>query len=62
MEMRLLTVDEASRYLHLHPQTVYLMVRKGELPVFRVARRAIRFDKDILDQWIAGKIEQAKFK
>jgi len=57
MEQRLLTVEEASEYLHLHPQTVYFMARQGELPALKVGR-AVRFDKLGLDQWIQRKIDE----
>jgi excisionase family DNA binding protein len=51
MEPRLLTIDEASQYLSLHPKTIYFMARKGELPVVKVGR-AVRFDRIALDHWI----------
>ncbi len=57
MLSRLLTVEEVSAYLNLHQQTVYLMVRQGDLPVLRLGR-AIRFDKLELDLWIKKKIDE----
>jgi len=56
MEPRLLTVNEASQYLSLHPKTVYFMARKGELPVVKIGR-AVRFDKAQLDFWIKKSLE-----
>jgi len=61
MQSRLLTVEELSTYLNLHPQTVYFMARQGELPVLRVGR-AVRFDKVEIDLWIKRKIDEAHEK
>ena len=57
MQSRLLTVEEVSEYLNLHPQTVYVMARLGELPVLKLGR-AVRFDKVELDLWIKRKIDE----
>ena len=57
MQSRLLTAEEVSQYLNLHPQTVYFMARRGELPVVKVGR-AVRFDKVELDLWIKRKVEE----
>jgi len=57
MQSRLLTVEEVSEYLNLHPQTVYVMARLGELPVLKVGR-AVRFDKVEIDLWIKRKIDE----
>lgn len=43
--MKLLTVKEVAAVLRVSPQTVYLMVKRGELPAFRV-RSSWRFDAD----------------
>ena len=56
MKSRLLTVEEVSSYLHIHPQTVYYMARKGELPVVRI-RSAVRFDKLAIDKWIQRQVD-----
>jgi len=61
IEQRLLTVEQASLYLNLHPQTVYVMARQGELPILRVGR-AVRFDRLELDRWIQRKIEENQEK
>lgn len=57
MQSRLLTAEEVSRYLNLHPQTVYFMARRGILPVLKVGR-AVRFDKVEIDLWIKRKIDE----
>ena len=57
MQPRLLTVEEVSDYLKLHPQTLYFMARQGELPVIKFGR-AVRFDRVELDLWIKRKIDE----
>jgi excisionase family DNA binding protein len=47
---RLVTVIEISRYLHLHPATVYRLVKNGQLPGFKIGD-SWRFDLDQIDQW-----------
>lgn len=59
MEPRLLKVDEASRYINLHEETVYDLARKGVIPVVRVGR-SIRFDRYALDLWIDKKIAESQ--
>lgn len=61
MEPRLLTVEQASAYLNIHPQTVYVKAKLGELPFLRIGR-AIRFDKLELDNWIKKKIKENEEK
>ena len=46
-------VKECAEYLHVHPDTIYTMVRQKELPHFRVRSR-IFFTKYRVDQWIAN--------
>jgi excisionase family DNA binding protein len=33
---KILTIVEVSEFLRLHPTTVYRLVRKGELPAFKI--------------------------
>jgi excisionase family DNA binding protein len=44
----LITVDVAARLLGVKRQTVYLWVRQGLIPCYRVGKRLIKFDKDEL--------------
>ena len=59
MELKLLTVDEASQYLRIHPKTVrsliYLGEDEGGLRCVRIGR-AVRVEKDALDEFIAKHI------
>ena len=51
LRTRLLTLREVADYLHVHPGTVYRMVKKGELRGLRVGRD-FRFDMRVLEDWI----------
>lgn len=51
MRTRLLTLREVADYLHVHPGTVYRLVKKGELRGLRVGRD-FRFDIRVVDDWI----------
>jgi excisionase family DNA binding protein len=44
----LITVQEAAKLLGVKRQTVYLWVRQGLIPCYRVGKRLIKFDKDEL--------------
>ena len=57
VEQRLLTVEQVSVFLNLHPQTVYVMAKLGQLPVLKIGR-AVRFDKLAIDLWIKRKIDE----
>jgi excisionase family DNA binding protein len=47
----ILTVSEVSQYLRLHRSTVYRMLKKNELPAFRVGSDS-RFTVEDLDNWL----------
>ncbi|MTV25164.1 helix-turn-helix domain-containing protein [Nitriliruptoraceae bacterium ZYF776] len=48
-----LRVSEVAELLRVDPDTVYSMVRRGELPVIRVGR-VFRFSRDQLIQFVKG--------
>jgi excisionase family DNA binding protein len=50
MNSRVLTVQEVSSYLRVHPSTIYRMLKKNQLPAFRVGSDW-RFTVDALDRW-----------
>lgn len=50
--MELWTVEEAARYLKMHPETIRRKVRENAIPFVRLGRW-IRFRKESLDEWIA---------
>ena len=47
-----LTVQEVSSYLRVHPSTVYRMLKRHQLPAFRVGSDW-RFTIEAIDQWRA---------
>ena len=52
---QIMTPKEAAKYLGLHLITIYRLIKKGELPSFKIGGQW-RFKKDLLDAWIASKI------
>jgi excisionase family DNA binding protein len=53
MKNRVLTVREVSRYLRVHPSTIYRMLKQNRLPAFRVGSDW-RFTVEAIDQWLAS--------
>ena len=49
--LTLLTVAEAAEFLRVHPNHVYELIRRGELPHVRLGR-IIRLPRHRLEQWI----------
>jgi len=48
-----LTVVELADYLHVHASTIYRMIRRGNLPAFKVGSE-LRFVRDDIDRWRLG--------
>ncbi len=48
----MLTVQEVSAYLRVHPSTIYRMLKRNQLPAFRVGSDW-RFTVEAIDQWRA---------
>jgi excisionase family DNA binding protein len=46
----ILTVRELSAYLRVHPTTIYRLLRKGQLPAFKVGGDW-RFNIEEIDRW-----------
>ena len=53
MKIRVLTVQEVSSYLRVHPSTIYRMLKSNQLPAFRVGSDW-RFTIEAIDKWRAG--------
>jgi len=53
MRSRVLTVQEVSSYLRVHPSTIYRMLKKNLLPAFRVGSDW-RFTVEAIDKWRAS--------
>ncbi|HYA35645.1 MAG TPA: helix-turn-helix domain-containing protein [Candidatus Binataceae bacterium] len=49
---KVLTVQEVSKYLRVHPSTIYRMLKRNELPAFRVGSDW-RFTVESIDRWRA---------
>ncbi|MGH7815543.1 MAG: helix-turn-helix domain-containing protein [Candidatus Binataceae bacterium] len=49
---RVMTVKDLSEYLRVHPSTVYKLLRRGELPAFRIGTDW-RFNAEMIDRWCA---------
>ncbi|HEY2485725.1 MAG TPA: helix-turn-helix domain-containing protein [Candidatus Binataceae bacterium] len=47
---KVLTVTEVAEYLHVHPSTIYRLLRKREIPAFRVGSDW-RFNRESIDDW-----------
>ena len=48
---RLLTLREVAAFLHVHPGTVYRLVKKGQLPGLRIGRD-LRFQMRKVEEFI----------
>jgi excisionase family DNA binding protein len=49
-EDKVLTVAELADYLHVHPSTIYRLLRRKEIPAFRVGSDW-RFNRESIDSW-----------
>jgi excisionase family DNA binding protein len=47
----IMTVGEVAAYLKVHPMTIYRLVKRRELPSFRVGADH-RFSRADIDEWI----------
>jgi excisionase family DNA binding protein len=47
---KVMTVAEVAEYLHVHPSTIYRLLRKKEIPAFRVGSDW-RFNRESIDAW-----------
>ena len=53
MKNRILTVQDLASYLRVHPSTIYRMLKKNQLPAFRVGSDW-RFNVEAIDKWRAA--------
>jgi excisionase family DNA binding protein len=49
---QIMTTKEIAKYLKLHQITICKLCNEGKIPSVRVGR-VWRFDKDVIDEWIA---------
>jgi len=57
----ILTPREAAEYLGIHVQTIYRLLKNGEIPGRKVGG-VWRFKKDVIDRWIACEGNQPQEK
>jgi excisionase family DNA binding protein len=50
---QLMTTKEMAKYLKLHAITICKLSKEGKIPSIRIGR-VWRFDKEVIDSWIAG--------
>jgi len=55
---KVMTVKEVAEYLRVHTSTLYKLVKRGELPAFRIGSDW-RFNSEAIDRWL---IEQTSPK
>jgi excisionase family DNA binding protein len=48
---KLLSVEDLAEYLQLSTKTVYRMLRRGDIPCYRVGNQW-RFRKEAIDAWL----------
>jgi excisionase family DNA binding protein len=53
MASKVLTVKEAADYLRIHTSTIYRLLKKRQLPAFRVGSDW-RFNVEDIDRWRLG--------
>ena len=58
---RVLTLDEVARYLRVHQSTVYRLLKKKELPGFKVGSDW-RFDVESIDDWLETAEEKSSLR
>ncbi len=49
---RVLTLEEVASYLRVHPSTIYRLLKKKQLPAFKVGSDW-RFNLESIDKWRA---------
>jgi excisionase family DNA binding protein len=50
---QIMTTKEIAKYLKLHQITICKLSKEGKIPSIRIGR-VWRFDKEVIDEWIAG--------
>jgi len=49
---RVMTLEEVANYLRVHPSTIYRLLKKRQLPAFKVGSDW-RFNLESIDRWRA---------
>jgi excisionase family DNA binding protein len=58
---KVLTVPELCQYLRVHRSTIYRLLRRRELPAFRVGSDW-RFNREAIDRWRLGQTAAVESK
>jgi excisionase family DNA binding protein len=56
-QSRLVTVKELSNYLRVHPSTIYRLLKRGDLPGFKLGSDW-RFNLEAIDRWRVDQVEE----
>ena len=51
-----MTLVEVSKYLRIPTSTIYKLSREGAIPAQKLGKQW-RFHKDVLDDWLKGKLQ-----
>ena len=54
-----LTVQDVAEYLHVHRQTIYELLKRKQLPAFKIGREW-RFNQESIDRWRADAEQNLK--
>ncbi|TCJ01339.1 helix-turn-helix domain-containing protein [Cytobacillus praedii] len=58
MQRKTLTAQEIAKYIGVHVDTIYTMVRQREIPHVRVRRR-ILFNVETIDAWMRNQEQKS---
>jgi len=53
---KIMTTKETAKYLRLHQITICKLSKQGKIPAIRIGH-VWRYDKDKIDDWIAGSLK-----
>jgi len=48
---KVMTLEEVAQFLHVHPSTVYRLLRTHKIPAFKMGSDW-RFNQESIDRWI----------
>jgi excisionase family DNA binding protein len=48
---KVLTLEEVAEYLHVHPSSVYRLLKNRRIPAFRMGSDW-RFNQESIEQWV----------
>ena len=55
MNDEIMTIKEIAKYLKINEKTIYNLIKKKEIPAFKVGGNW-RFKKSLIDKWILKKL------